>query len=97
VDAGDLDLVRWLLTHGADVNARASGQSNQTALHNAAWNGDLEMTRLLVEAGADPHALDAQYRAPPWGWATTAIKVTNNPACQGVADWLAARDGGPAG
>jgi ankyrin repeat protein len=97
VDTGDLALVRWVLDEGADVNARAPGQSRQTALHNAAWNGDLAMARLLVEAGADLNALDRQYQAPPWGWASTAIRVTRNPNCRAVADWLAAQGGGPAG
>ncbi|MBV9881823.1 MAG: ankyrin repeat domain-containing protein [Sphingomonadaceae bacterium] len=95
VDAGDPALVRFLLGEGADANARAPDRSRQTALHNAAWNGDLLMVRLLVEAGADLAALDEQYRAPPWGWATTAITVTNNPDCRAVADWLAA-NGRPA-
>ena len=97
VDSGDLAMVRWLLAKGADVNARAPDRSRQTALHNAAWNGDLAMTELLVAAGADLHALDAEHRAPPWGWATTAITVTNNPRCRTVADWLAARGGWPTG
>lgn len=97
VDTGEQALVRLLLDEGADVNARAPDRSRQTALHNAAWNGDLDMVRLLVAAGADLAALDEQYRAPPWGWATTAITVTNNPDCRAVADWLAAQGGGPAG
>ena len=97
VDSGDVALVAWLLEQGGSANARATDRSRQTALHNAAWNGDLGVVRLLVEAGADLKALDEQYRAPPWGWATTAIEVTNNPRCRDVADWLAARGGGPAG
>jgi ankyrin repeat protein len=97
VDSGDPALVRWLLDRGADVNVRYPGRSRQTALHNAAWNGDLDMVRLLVEAGADLHALDTQYQAPPWGWASTAVRVTRNPSCEAVADWLAAQGGGPSG
>jgi len=40
-----------------------------TPMHNAAWAGDVEMVRLLVELGADPSARDATYQATPLGWA----------------------------
>jgi ankyrin repeat protein len=53
VDFGHRELVAWLLEQGADVNARSETGSRGTALHSAAWNGDLEMAKLLVEAGAD--------------------------------------------
>jgi len=90
VDSGNRDLVRWLIAHGADVNARCAGQSRQTALHNAAWRGDLDMVKLLVEAGAELSARDAQYDATPQGWAETSLTVTNNPDCRDVADYFAA-------
>lgn len=89
VDFGRHDLVRWLLEMGADPNARAEAQSRHTALHSAAWNGDLEMVRLLVAAGADPAALDEEHRGAPQGWAEVAVTVTNNPKCAEVAAWLA--------
>lgn len=41
-----------------------------TPLHNAAWMGNLEMVKLLVELGADPNARDSSYNATPLGWAT---------------------------
>lgn len=93
VDARRHELVRWLLSMGASANARAAAQSRQSALHVAAWNGDLNMAILLVEHGADLHARDAEHDATPRGWAETAITVTNNPACQEVAAWLAAQGG----
>ena len=89
VDFGHHDLVRWLLGKGANVNARAAAQSRQTALHSAAWNGDLDMVQLLVEAGADPAARDTEYDGTPRGWAETSVTVTNNPKCGEVAAWLA--------
>jgi ankyrin repeat protein len=89
VDFGHGDLVDWLLTKGASVNARAEAQSRHTALHSAAWNGDLPMVQRLVAAGADVSALDAQYRNTPRGWADTSVGVTNNPRCRDVADYLA--------
>ena len=88
-------LVRWLLDRGANVNARSEASSRHTALHSAAWNGDLEMARLLVGAGADRAARDATYDGTPLGWATTSIEVTNNPACAEVAAYLRGLDGSP--
>lgn len=93
VDFGRRDLVRWLLTQGASPNVRAAAQSRHTALHSAAWNGDLEMVRLLVEAGADVRARDEEHDATPEGWAETAVTVTGNPDCATVAAWLATRAG----
>lgn len=93
VDGRQHDLVRWLLSMGADANARAAAQSSQSALHNAAWNGDLDMAQLLVEHGADLHARDAEHNATPRGWAETAVTVTNNPSCMDVAAWLTAQGG----
>lgn len=86
-------LVRWLLSMGADANARATALSRQSALHNAAWNGDLDMVKLLVEHGADLQARDGEHEATPRGWAETAIGITNNPDCAAVAAWLAAQGG----
>jgi Ankyrin repeats (many copies) len=46
-------LVEWLLKLGGNVNAYADAQSPHTALHSAAWNGDLRMAQLLVAAARD--------------------------------------------
>lgn len=93
VDGRRHDLARWLLAMGADANARAADRSRQTALHNAAWNGDLDMVRLLVEHGADLHARDAEHNATPRGWAETSVTITGNPSCADVAGWLRAQGG----
>ncbi len=82
-------LVEWLLARGGNANARAAAQSRHTALHSAAWNGDLRMVQLLVAAGADRNARDEQYDATPLGWAQTSIEVSNNPKCADVAAYLA--------
>ena len=84
------ELVEWLLTRGAHPNARSAAGSRHTALHSAAWNGDLRMVRRLLEAGADREARDAQYSATPAGWAETSVEVTNNAACAEVAAYLRA-------
>jgi ankyrin repeat protein len=93
VDFGHHELVEWLLARGANVNARTTAQSRHTALHSAAWNGDLAMARLLVGAGADLSARDEEHDGTPLGWAEVAIDVTNNPKCREVADYLSGRGG----
>ncbi|MFN8654475.1 MAG: ankyrin repeat domain-containing protein [Gemmatimonadales bacterium] len=82
-------LVRWLLSQGANPDARATAQSQHTALHSAAWNGDLAMVKLLAAGGADLASRDRQYDATPEGWAETSIEVTGNVKCRAVAEWLA--------
>ena len=89
VDFGHHELVRWLLSQGANVDARAAWGSQGTALHSAAWNGDLEMVKLLVAAGADVSARDVEHNNTPSGFAKVAITVSNNPKCQHVVDYLA--------
>ena len=51
LDAADLAAIDALLTAGADINAR--DQHGQTALMNAATNGQAEVVRLLADRGAD--------------------------------------------
>ena len=46
------NLVKLLLDHQADVNARQEG--GWTAIHAAAQNGDRELMELLLAHGADP-------------------------------------------
>jgi ankyrin repeat protein len=93
VDFSHYDLVTWLLAQGADANAHSDWGSQGSALHSAAWNGDLRMVKLLVEAGADITARDPEHNNTPLGWAEVAIDVTNNPDCKDVADYLAGLDG----
>ncbi len=52
---GDLEAVRALLKQGADVNA-AQGDG-MTALHWAAMNGNVEMAKVLMVAGANLEAV----------------------------------------
>ncbi len=90
VDFGHRDIVTWLLSQGASANARSGARSRHTALHSAAWNGDVEMVRLLLDAGADTSLRDEQYDASAEGWAETSIQVTNNPRCIEVLSVLRA-------
>jgi ankyrin repeat protein len=53
VGTGNLDILRWTLDHGGDINADTySG----TPIHVAAREGRLEMLKLLIERGADINA-----------------------------------------
>ncbi len=52
---GETDLVRSLLSEGADVNA-AQGDG-MTALHWAAERGNAEMAEILIYSGANVHAV----------------------------------------
>jgi ankyrin repeat protein len=53
--AEDVELVRWALDHGTDVNAIRQGKKNATALILAARKGNREIVRLLLAGGADPN------------------------------------------
>ncbi len=72
IDVNRTAAVPLLASLGFDVNAKLDGQ---TALHSAAWNGDIEAARLLLATGADPTVLDDRFNATPLGWAEHA----NNP------------------
>jgi len=53
INLGDSDAVRKLLADGADININVRGDSGDTALIRAARNGNTEVLRALLEAGAD--------------------------------------------
>ena len=55
----DLDLVKFLLDAGVEVNHPEARWRGGTALAAAASNGDIEMTRYLLSHGADPYDLEA--------------------------------------
>jgi Ankyrin repeats (3 copies) len=68
------DVVAYLLELGWDVNAFGRGDSPieegwQTALHEAAAQGNLALARHLLAGGADPNLRDARFDATPLGWA----------------------------
>jgi len=88
VEGGHHDLVAWLLERGGNANAREMARSRQTALHSAAWRGDLPMAKILVTAGADVSARDEEHDSTPLGFAETALGVTNNARCAEVAAFL---------
>jgi len=83
-------LASWLLEHGANPNARAKAQSRQTALHSAAWNGDLRMVQILLAAGADPTLVDEEHGTTPRRWAEVSFDIRQQEGCREVAELLAA-------
>lgn len=89
VDLRQHALVWWLLSQGARVDARAAPPSRHTALHAAAWNGDLPMVTGLMEAGADTALRDDEHHGTALDWARVAVGVTRNPHCATVAEYLA--------
>ena len=70
------DVVRTLIEHGADP--RASTRKGFTALHFAAREGDVENTRLLLDAGVDVNIRSQPEtpEAPRGGDGTTAGRTT---------------------
>lgn len=52
--AGDIELVRWALQSGVDVNAIRPEKSHATALMIAAGKGNPEIVEILLAHGADP-------------------------------------------
>jgi len=65
---GHADVVRVLLAHGADPNARDEGD-NAYALHFAAGAGHLEIVRALLDAGGDVHGVGDVHQGDVIGWA----------------------------
>ena len=49
---GNLDIIKFLVEHGADISAQDYGQS-RSVIHFAALNGDIECIKYLTEHGAD--------------------------------------------
>jgi ankyrin repeat protein len=70
VNKRNLAAIRWLLTHGIDVNAkRPMWDCNHTALHMTIESGAIEIARLLLDAGADPNVRDDKFHSTALGWA----------------------------
>lgn len=57
--------IRLLVESGFSVH----GDGGTTPLHSAAYEGDLELARLLVALGADPDREDREHHSTPVGWA----------------------------
>jgi len=67
---GDLKVI----LHRNPELVRERDETGATALHYAAFGGHRDAVRLLVEAGADINATDAQFGATPAGWAIEYLR-----------------------
>jgi ankyrin repeat protein len=62
IAGGNIDIVKLLITKGADVNKAA--YAGFTPLHYAAYNNQLKIAILLIDYGADVDAEDNQGKTP---------------------------------
>lgn len=81
------DRLDLLARHGIDVSGvrvvvpvfpddpNARDDQGATPLHQAAWEGDLELIRRLLEAGADPSIADTRFGSTPLEWAEHAYQT----------------------
>ena len=70
VSKRNAEAVRWLIDRKVDINAkRVMWDCNHTALHMTAADGNVEIARMLLDAGADPSIYDDKYDNTPLGWA----------------------------
>ena len=65
IAAGNLDQVTKLLTKNPDlVSAQDENQTRDLPLHTAAYNGQLDIAKLLLKKGADIDAGDIDGSTP---------------------------------
>jgi hypothetical protein len=67
---------------GFDVNAYGRGDAPveeawETALHHSAVDGNVELTRRLLDLGADPNLRDHRFDATPLDWARHSQQLLN--------------------
>ncbi|MGA5534822.1 ankyrin repeat domain-containing protein [Mycolicibacterium nivoides] len=84
---GFTDRLDLLARHGIDVagvdvvapvfpdDPNALDDEGATALHQAAWAGDLELIRRLLDAGADTAMTDRRFGSTPLAWAEHAYQT----------------------
>jgi uncharacterized protein len=68
---GQPDAAEFLLARGAEVDARGRGWMTGTPLHSAASARQADVVRILLEAGADPNAVQSG------GWTPLRAAVSN--------------------
>lgn len=73
-----VDAIRLLVEIGFDLNPT----DRRTPLHEAAFHGNLDLARALIDLGADPNVRDPTFDSTPAGW-------TNHNQRHDVARYLA--------
>lgn len=63
-EQGDLDTVNRIIQEGGDLDILDTGQDKYTAIHFAAWDGQNEVLKVLIDAGANPDILGTDSRSP---------------------------------
>lgn len=61
---GDMDTVNRIIQEGGDLDILDTGQDKYTAIHFAAWDGQNEVLKALIDAGANPDILGTDSRTP---------------------------------
>lgn len=69
--APDAAAIARIAAAGFDVDIKSGGR---TALQQAAWAGEVDKVRALLDAGADPSIVDDEYGTTPLGWAEHAYQ-----------------------
>lgn len=82
VKGRNADVAAFLLSRGANVNARNS-LGGKSPLMEAANSGDIEMLKLLLAQGADPCAIDTNWNQE------NARRIAEKKHNQGAAEYLA--------
>jgi len=54
-----LDFVQWLVEQGADINA-VSEDRGYTAIMDAVWRGNIEITEYLIKKGSDLNTINKE-------------------------------------
>lgn len=73
------EIVGYLLDHGVDVGIRHPTDGG-TALHIAAYLGNVALTELLLRRGAPVNVNDGDYKTPPVVWALQGWLVEHREA-----------------
>jgi hypothetical protein len=91
VDEDAYESLRWLMEQGVspEMPMRARGDSHQLPLVEAARRGHLETARTLLEAGADPDAVEPPESplSPGLGALAAALRNGNCPVAQLLRDY----------
>ncbi|OCB14372.1 hypothetical protein A5717_09410 [Mycolicibacterium porcinum] len=102
---GFTDRLDLLARHGIDVagvevtvpafpdDPNALDEEGATPLHQAAWAGDLELIRRLLDAGADLTITDRRFGSTPLEWAEHAYQTEAADVLRGAVTAPSDRDG----